>query len=60
MTTTAPCAHHWILASPSGTPTSAAYCKKCGAEKQFANSLDDFGHPWKDTSTVAFDRRRAS
>ena len=31
------CAHHWVIAEPNGA-TSRGRCKRCGAEKDFANS----------------------
>lgn len=36
------CVHFWRIAPPAG-PTSAGVCLKCGAERQFRNSLDDCG-----------------
>lgn len=33
------CVHSWRIEPPSG-PTSAAWCKRCGAEKSFRNGMD--------------------
>jgi len=38
---TAACAHHWIIESPKGA-TSLGRCKKCNAEKRFANWVEDY------------------
>ena len=32
------CNHHWIIDSAGG-PTSKAYCKLCGAKREFFNSF---------------------
>lgn len=40
MTTATPCAHHWIIETPHGGVTSAAYCRKCGATKAFRNAME--------------------
>jgi len=34
------CRHHWIIESPRGA-TSRGVCKKCGAVREFRNSLDE-------------------
>lgn len=36
------CVHHWRIA-PAAGPTSAGVCLKCGDEREFRNSLDDYG-----------------
>lgn len=39
-----PCIHHWLIDPPNG-PTCPAVCKRCGAERVFAATLEnDFGH----------------
>ncbi|HZP56668.1 MAG TPA: hypothetical protein VFC53_03835 [Dehalococcoidia bacterium] len=35
------CAHHWVIASPNGA-TSHGVCKRCGLEKEFPNSAEDY------------------
>ena len=37
----AACAHHWVIASPNGA-TSKGVCKRCGLEKDFPNSAEDY------------------
>lgn len=39
------CSHHWLIESPAG-PVSKGTCRKCGAEREFANVLDSVG--WED------------
>ncbi|MDE3096673.1 MAG: hypothetical protein KGK07_11835 [Chloroflexota bacterium] len=39
--TPAVCAHHWVIASPNGA-TSRGVCKRCGLEKDFPNSAEDY------------------
>ncbi|MEX2553782.1 MAG: hypothetical protein WD627_12375 [Actinomycetota bacterium] len=34
------CQHHWLIEAPEG-PTSKGLCKKCGAEREFLNSLSN-------------------
>ncbi len=36
--TTAICRHYWIIETPNG-PSSPGYCKYCGAERDFRNTL---------------------
>lgn len=33
-------AHHWICPTPDG-PLAHSHCKKCGAERDFKNAMDD-------------------
>lgn len=33
-------AHHWVLDEPNG-PVSNAVCRRCGAEREFRNWLDE-------------------
>lgn len=40
METATRCAHHWIIETPHGGATSAAYCRKCGAERAFRNAME--------------------
>jgi hypothetical protein len=35
------CAHHWVIASPDGE-MSMGTCKRCGVQKEFPNSADDY------------------
>ncbi len=35
------CRHHWIIEVPNG-PTSRGVCKRCGAEREFRNSSEDY------------------
>ena len=39
------CAHHWIIEAAGG-PTSKGVCRRCGAEKEFLNYLEN--GPWDD------------
>ncbi len=39
-TLTAGCTHHWVI-EPAQGPLSGGVCKKCGAHKEFHNSLSD-------------------
>ncbi len=32
------CCHYWIIETPNG-PSSRGYCKYCGAERDFRNTL---------------------
>lgn len=32
------CQHHWLIETPQGA-TSKGHCKKCGAKREFLNSL---------------------
>lgn len=44
------CRHHWAIAGAEG-PTSRGVCKRCGAEKEFPNTLPDAA-PIKRSSRV--------
>lgn len=35
------CRHHWVIEMPNG-PTSRGVCKRCGAEREFKNSSEDY------------------
>lgn len=35
------CRHHWLIEVPNG-PTSRGVCKRCGAERVFRNSSEDY------------------
>lgn len=35
------CAHHWVIAAPNGA-MSVGKCKRCGMEKEFPNSAEDW------------------
>lgn len=37
------CQHHWLIEAPEG-PTSKGFCKRCGTEREFLNSLS--ADPW--------------
>jgi hypothetical protein len=39
-TAAAQCTHFWVI-EPARGPTSAGVCKRCGAAKEFHNSLSD-------------------
>lgn len=42
--TDAPCAHHFVLDTPTGKPTCSGICRKCGEVRHtFRTSLDDAG-----------------
>ena len=42
------CVHHWMIDSPSG-PASRGACMKCGAEKDFPNTVaDSLWGKWED------------
>jgi hypothetical protein len=34
------CRHHWKIAAPNGA-TSMGVCRRCGAEREFANSTSE-------------------
>lgn len=35
------CRHHWIIASPNGSPTSRGMCNRCGEVREFPTALAD-------------------
>jgi len=37
----AACRHHWIIASPNGSPMSRGVCNRCGAVREFPTALAD-------------------
>ena len=39
------CTHHWLIESPHG-PLSEGVCQRCGAKREFNNSVD-FAKPWQ-------------
>ena len=43
------CVHHWIIDSPNGRESSGA-CKRCGLERNFANSTEQV--MWEQTNTI--------
>ncbi len=54
------CQHHWIIETPHGA-TSRGRCKRCGAEREFRNSTNDYlwdddGHssysPWSGSRSI--------
>ena len=46
------CVHHWVIDSPSG-PASRGVCKKCGAEKDFPNTIADSSwRKWEDDGNL--------
>ena len=45
---TGACRHHWIIERPGGA-LSSGRCKRCGEERQFRNSDDDYiWNDWND------------
>ena len=42
------CRHHWLIEAPRGT-LSTGRCKRCGEERQFRNSANDY--IWDDDSS---------
>ena len=47
------CVHHWIIDSPSG-PASRGSCRKCGAEKDFPNTIaDSTWGKWEDDDLIS-------
>lgn len=46
-TATVECRHHWIIESPRGA-ISRGRCKRCGMERDFRNSANDY--IWDDDS----------
>lgn len=34
------CRHHWVIEAPQGA-TSHGVCKRCGAQREFSNSVSD-------------------
>ncbi len=48
------CRHHWIIETPQGA-LSSGRCKRCGEERQFRNSANDY--IWDgDSSTRGYGR----
>jgi hypothetical protein len=35
------CEHRWLVATPRGTATSLAVCRRCGQRRRFPNALED-------------------
>ena len=54
------CKHHWAIETPAGS-TSKGRCRRCGEERDFRNSAQDYiwekdgggGSPWRGTRTVS-------
>ncbi len=45
---TGACRHHWIIETPRGA-LSSGRCERCGEERQFRNSVDDYiWNDWND------------
>ncbi len=45
---TGACRHHWIIGTPRGT-LSSGRCKRCGEERLFRNSVEDYiWNDWND------------
>jgi hypothetical protein len=47
--------HHFVVDSPSGSPVSAASCRKCGLSREYRNWLEQYeyvgtGADWKKTA----------
>ena len=47
--------HHFVVDSPSGSPVSAAFCRKCGVHREYRNWLEQYeyigtGADWKKTA----------
>ncbi len=50
------CQHHWSIETPAGS-TSKGRCRRCGEERDFRNSAQDYiwekdgggGSPWRGT-----------
>ena len=42
------CRHHWIIETPQGA-LSSGRCKRCGEEREFRNSTNDY--IWDDDSS---------
>ena len=42
------CQHHWLIETPRGA-LSSGRCKRCGEEREFRNSANDY--IWDDDST---------
>ena len=40
------CAHHWVIDAATG-PVSRGTCKVCGEVREFRNSADAGGNPWR-------------
>lgn len=34
------CRHHWVIEPPQGA-TSSGFCKRCGAEREFLNTVSN-------------------
>ena len=53
------CQHHWSIETPAGS-TSRGRCRRCGEEREFRNSAEDYiwekdgggGSPWRGTRAV--------
>ena len=54
------CQHHWAIETPAGS-TSKGLCRRCGEERDFRNSAEDYiwekdgggGSPWRGTRAVS-------
>lgn len=46
------CCHHWRIESPNG-PTSRGVCRRCGAVREFHNSVPGFVGAWARSSQAA-------
>lgn len=51
------CRHHWIIETPRGA-TSMGRCKRCGEEREFRNSANDY--LWEEESGSGYNAWRGS
>lgn len=45
------CQHHWLIETPRGA-MSKGRCKRCGSEREFRNSANDY--VWEDDSSLSY------
>ncbi len=45
------CQHHWLIETPRGA-MSKGRCKRCGLEREFRNSANDY--VWEDDSSQSY------
>ncbi len=45
------CQHHWLIETPRGS-MSMGRCKRCGTEREFRNSANDY--LWEDDSSHSY------
>jgi hypothetical protein len=51
------CQHHWVIDTPRGS-MSQGRCKRCGEEREFRNSAQDY--VWEDDSSSGYNAWRGA